>query len=122
MQRLDTSDRIGAHYLSCTLSAAPCKHLHIVLQATGLSNTIIRRHVLATPPGPKRARDGVLRWMEAYADALESGMFKVSTCGRVGPGCSSVLCDSSNAKYDILAASQLRSQFCGQCTRWVQAH
>ena len=32
------------------------------------------------PPGPNR--DGILRWMEAYADMLASGMFEVgpSSC------------------------------------------
>ena len=56
-----------------------------VLQVMKLSSEILRRHILATPPGSGRCRDGVLRWMEAYADALEAGIFKVSASYTVGP-------------------------------------
>lgn len=52
----------------------------------------------ATPPWCRRSRDGVLRWMEAYAHALASGVYKVCTSGgleregccvqcRVSPAC-----------------------------------
>ena len=33
----------------------------------------------ATPPDAGNSQDGVLRWMETYADALACGMYKVNT-------------------------------------------
>ena len=45
----------------------------------------------ATPLDACESREGVLRWMETYADALSSGMYKVSTSRGVCQ-CGSLLC------------------------------
>ena len=75
---------------TCVLSAESRKQsrVNIVLQVTDLRiwnelppdpQVALRTLLPATPPGLGSPRDGVLRWMEAYADALARGMFKVRT-------------------------------------------
>ena len=60
----------------------------------------------ATPPGCTGSRDGVLRWMEAYADALECGMYKARTSGGFRAG--SLLCAVHNS-ICMLACSLARA-------------
>lgn len=45
----------------------------------------------ATPLDARYSGEGVLRWMETYADALASGMYKASTPGGACQ-CGSLLC------------------------------
>ena len=60
----------------------------LVLQIMDMSPGSTLR-LAATPLDACDSQEGVLRWMETYADALASGMFKVSTAREV---CNAIAC------------------------------
>ena len=74
----------------------------------------------ATPPGCTGSRDGVLRWMEAYADALECGMYKARTSGGFRAG--SLLCAVHNSICMLLVRWPVLAQsLCQTGLRWASA-
>ena len=71
----------------------------------------------ATPSGSVGSQDGVLRWMETYADALTSGMFKVLISGGFRP--ENVLFSREISPACCLLNGPCRRLFCQTGLRWA---